>query len=161
MKRSALAATITLAALCPFALADLPNMPPIKEGLWKIHSVDTYSDQPAQDTTVYLCRSHAYDDSVREMMKKFESQCVISGDSTVGNKRSLTMSCTVSGYKTVTKSTVTMSDNFYRSETEATITASGHTSSNKTVQEQTYMGACPAGMSPGDRKRADGTIEKH
>ncbi len=161
MKRSILAATLTIATLCLPALADFPSMPPVKEGLWKIHNVDTYPDQPTQDTTYFLCRSHAYDDSVREKMKTIQSHCVTSGDTTLGNKRSINTTCDISGYHTVSKATLTMSDNFYHSETDSTITISGHTSSDKTVQDQTYMGVCPAGMSPGDRKLADGTIQKH
>ena len=73
----------------------------------------------------------------------------------------MTMTCDIGGYHTVSKATLTMSDNAYRSETEITITVSGHTSTNKTVTDQTYMGACPADMFPGDRKRAGGTIEMH
>lgn len=94
-------------------------------------------------------------------MKVIQSHCVTSGDSTIGNKRSINTTCDISGYHTVSKATLTMSNNFYQSETDSTITVSGHTSSDKTVQDQTYMGACPAGMSPGDRKLADGTIQKH
>lgn len=161
MKRSTLAAVLTTATLCLSALADFPNMPPIKEGLWKIHNVDASSGQPTQDTTYYLCRSHAYDDSVRAKAKAMQSKCVTSGDSTIGNKRSFSMTCDVGGFHTVSKSVLTMSDNAYHSETDSTMTMSGHSSTTKTVQDQTYAGACPAGMSPGDRKLSDGTIQKH
>lgn len=50
MKRSALAATLTVATLCLPSLADFPSMPPVKEGLWKIHNVDIYPDQPTRRT---------------------------------------------------------------------------------------------------------------
>jgi hypothetical protein len=158
MKRSILA--VTAAALCFPALAQLPDMPPVKEGLWKIHTVDTYSNQPAQDETVSLCRSHAYDDSVRAKMKIIQSKCTTSKDTTVGNKRSISTSCDIGGMHTTANSVVTMSDNAYHSETVSTIVVSGKTSTDKSVQDQTYEGACPAGMSPGDRKLADGTIQK-
>jgi hypothetical protein len=160
MKRYPLAALVAI-ALCLAAFADLPIMPPVKEGLWKIHNVDTYSDQPTQDNTYFLCRSHAYDDSVREKMKAMQSKCVTSSDASVGNKRSFTTTCDVAGYHTVTKANITIGDNSFHSETESTMTAGGHTSTNRTVQDQTYVGACPAGMAPGDRKLADGTIQKH
>jgi hypothetical protein len=29
------------------------------------------------------------------------------------------------------------------------------------IQEQTFIGACPANMRPGDRKLADGTVTTH
>jgi hypothetical protein len=161
MKHSALAVAVTVATLSVPAVAQLPNMPPIKEGLWKIHNVDSYSDSPTQDHTYSLCRSHAYDDSVRDKMKAVQAKCVTSSDTTVGNKRSMSVTCDVGGFRTSTKSVVTMSDNFYHSESESTMTSQGHSSTTKTIQEQTYMGACPAGMSPGDRKMADGSIQKH
>jgi hypothetical protein len=161
MKRSTLPASLTSATLSLPALADFPSMPPVKEGLWKIHDVDTYSDQPTQDANYFLCRSHAYDESVREKMKTIQAHCVTSGATTLGNKRSINTTCDIGGYHPVSKAVLTMSDNFYHSETGSTITVSGHISSDKTVQDQTYVGVCPAGMSPGARKLADGTIEKH
>ena len=160
MKFSTVAIALVAVIYCLPASADFPNMPPVKEGLWKIHTVDTYPDQPTQDTTVLLCRSHAYDDSVRTKAKKLESQCTVSSDTTVGNKHSSTVSCKTGAFATVSKSTVTMSDNAYHTETEATMTMAGKTSDTKTVQDQTYMGACPAGMAPGDRKLTDGTIQR-
>lgn len=161
MKRFAFAATLTVATLGLSAFADLPDMPPIKEGLWKIHNVDTYADQPTQDHTYFLCRSHAYDDSVREKMKQMKDKCVTSGNTTIGNTRTFTTTCDIGGYHTVSKATLTGSDNSYHSETESTMTVSGKTSTSKTVMDQTYAGPCPADMSPGDRKLADGTIQKH
>lgn len=161
MKYSALAAAVTIATLSLPASAQLPNMPPVKEGLWRIHNVDSYSDAPAQDTTYSLCRNHAYDDSVRDQMKMLQSKCPTSSDTTVGNKRSISMTCDVSGYRTATRSVITMNNNFFHTETQSTMTSPSHTSNIKTVQDQTYMGACPAGMSPGDRKMADGSIQKH
>jgi 5-hydroxyisourate hydrolase-like protein (transthyretin family) len=161
MKRFAFAAALAATTIGLSAFADLPDMPPIKEGLWKIHTVDTYPGQPTQDTTIFLCRDHAYDNSVREKMKTMKAKCVTSSDTTVGNKRMFTSTCDTGSYRTESKSVLTGSDNAYHTETDSTITVSGKTSTSKTVQDQTYMGPCPAGMSPGDRKLADGTIQKH
>jgi hypothetical protein len=153
--------TILATTTCLSVFVQALDMPPMKEGLWKIHTVDTFSNAPGQDSTYSLCRNHAYDDSVRALAKKVEAHCKSSGESTTGNSHSVTMTCDIAGYHSVTAATYTVSENSSHSETNTTMTVSGQNSVDKSIQDQTYLGACPADMSPGDRKLPDGTIQKH
>lgn len=54
------------------------------------------------------------------------------------------------------------SDTAVRSESHATYTPpiSGMSQST-TILEQKWVGACPAGVEPGDRVTADGTVSHH
>jgi len=158
--RKALFSAACLLLLGLAGAAVLPEMPTLKEGLWKIHSVSTSAGQPPQESTTSLCRNHAYDQYVQGLAQKVMANCTLLSDAKLGGKRTITMSCKVNGTAITTKSVSTSSgDNYYRSETQTTYTPAlyGLTSDSR-VQEQTYAGACPAGMSPGDRKLADGQI---
>jgi hypothetical protein len=142
--------------------ADFPNMPPMKEGFWKIRMVDTSPGEKPTESTYSLCRDHAYDLQVLETAKKFLAACTTNSDSTSGNKRSIVQSCKVGKSIIQTKSVLTVSgDTHYHSESSTTFTPAlyGQTQGSM-VQDQTYVGACPAGMHPGDRQRADGTIQR-
>ena len=166
MKKSTLttATVATLLLLIGSARAvDFPDMPPMKEGLWKIHNITADKGKPPDDTTLTLCRDHVYDNGARAAAKKMLDKCTSISDTKLLGKRTITMSCTIGGSKIVTKSTlVAASDTHYRSESTTTYDPPfyGQTQTSM-VQEQTYMGACPAGMSPGDRMTADGKIQKH
>lgn len=163
MNKPASTLAVFLVLLGTAVAADLPDAPPMKEGLWKIHSTTTSPGQPPQDSTVSLCRDHAYDQSVRAMAQKTMASCTTISDVKLLGKRTMTVSCKISGSTITTKSVMTSTgDNEYRTESESTYSPAlyGQTESNM-VQEQTYAGACPAGMAPGDRKLANGQIQHH
>jgi hypothetical protein len=163
MKKPILTAMTFLFVLGVGRAADFPDMPPIKEGLWKIHSVDTTPGQPPTESNISICRDHAYDQYVRGLTQKTLTTCSTISDVKLGSKRTLTVSCKISGSTITTKSVLTSSgENYYHSESETTYAPPlyGQTRTN-TVNEQTYAGACPAGMAPGDRMLANGQIQRH
>lgn len=161
MKKPVLIAMTLLFVLGVGRGADFPDMPPVKEGLWKIHSVDTTPGQPRTESTISLCRNHAYDQHVRDVAQKTLSTCSTLSDVKLGSKRSFTISCKISGSTITTKSVLTSTgDNYYRSESESTYSPPLYGQSHlNSVNEQTYVGACPAGMAPGDRMLANGEIQ--
>jgi hypothetical protein len=162
MKKPILAATFLL-FLGAAQAADFPNMPPLKEGLWKIRMIDTTPGEKSTDNTYNLCRSQAYDEKARQIANKFLTACSITTDVKSGSTRTFVSTCKIAGSTVVTHSTLTgLSDTHFHTESTTTFTPpiSGQSQSSMT-QEQTYLGACPATMQPGDRQRADGTIQRH
>ncbi|MEO6806633.1 MAG: DUF3617 family protein [Edaphobacter sp.] len=159
MKRQALTAITLLAVIGTARAIDTPVM---KEGLWKLHSISTSAGQKPDESTYFLCRDHAYDLKGKAIADQSMKSCTNISDTTSGNKRYLNMSCKVGASVLFSKGVITSTgDTYYRTETSTTYTPPlyGETQSNM-VTEQTWVSACPVGMSPGDRKFADGTIQK-
>lgn len=159
MKRQALTALTLLAAIGTAYALDMPVM---KEGLWKLHNISTSAGQKPDESTFFLCRDHAYDLKAKALVDQSLKSCTKISDSTSGGKRYLNMTCKVGTSTLTSKAVITSAgDTYYRSETSTTYTPPlyGEAQSSM-VAEQTWVSACPAGMSPGDRKLADGTIHK-
>jgi hypothetical protein len=134
---------------------DIPNM---KEGLWKLHMVTTNAGGQPQDSTYSLCRDHAYDQKAHDLMKK--TGCTINEGSAIGGKRTFSAVCKVGETTISSKSTLTSSgDTSFHTETTTTYTpAMDGMSQSTSTQDQTYIGACPSGMNPGDIIAANGQI---
>jgi hypothetical protein len=162
MKKPALTLTLLLLLTAAHA-ADFPDMPPLKEGLWKIRMVNNTPGQPPSDNTFSLCRDHAFDAHTHQVAQRFLSACTTTSDTKSGNTRTLVQSCKIAGSTVITKSVLTADgDTHYRTESTSTFTPplQGQ-SKDSMIQEQTFIGACPANMRPGDRKLADGTVTTH
>jgi hypothetical protein len=135
------------------------DAPPFKEGFWSIHSVST--EQPSgkkREVTRSICRNHAYDDYVREKAKKIPPTCKIVTDSSSGGTTILETECTVQETTVHGKTTTTFtSDSAVHSETHTTYAPPLAGMSEMTmVMDQTYTGACPEGVDPGDMVTPDG-----
>lgn len=157
---------LTAACLLLFGIAhaaDFPDMPPMKEGLWKIHMVDTAPGQKPTENTYLFCRDHAWDQHTRQIAQKFLASCTTTIDTKSGNTRTAVMSCKIANSTITTKSTLTTTgDTQYHSESSTTFTPPLNGQSQSTmIQDQTFVGACPANMQPGDRQLANGTIQHH
>jgi len=158
MNKRILCSTVLLAAGV-FA-ADPPAM---KEGLWSIHTVST--DQPGDkktEGTQKLCRNHAYDDRVRAMAAQQSAKsCKAPIESSSGGTITTETECTVAGSVLKTKGVVTFNGDSAHSETHTTYTPAMYGMTETTmVMDQKYLGACPAGVEPGDRISADGKVNK-
>jgi hypothetical protein len=150
---------VSMAALAmPVARATDP--PEIKEGLWQIHTQTT--DNPGakkSEGTYSLCRDHAYDKSVQAKVKQMPG-CTAANESFEAGKYSVQSHCVRAGTTIDSKSTTTsQGDTVLRSETHATYSPALFGVSESTmVTEQKYAGSCPAGVQPGDRINADGSV---
>jgi hypothetical protein len=146
--------------LLPIGLTLAANEPSMKEGLWTVHTVSTNNPgNTKSEGTISICRNHAYDESV-EAAAKTKRGCTTVSESFEGGKRSVVMHCTVATTAVDTKAVTTFDgENAAHSEVHATYTPPLAGISEMTmVQDQKYMGACPAGAQPGDRIAPDGTI---
>lgn len=163
MKKPILA-TICLLFLGVAHAVDFPNMPQLKEGLWKIHMIDNTPGSKPTDTTYNLCRDHAWDEHARQLAKTVMVSCATPTDTTSGNSRSIVTSCKIANSTVLSKSTLTSSNGgtFFHTESHTTFTPPLYgESQDNMIQEQTFLGACPAGMQPGDHQLSDGTIQHH
>ena len=156
MKRTLLLPGWVLFLLGACLAADAPTL---KEGFWSIHSVAT--DQPSgkkREVTRSICRSHAYDDYVREKAKKMAPSCKTISENSSGGTTVTETECSVAGTVIHSKASYTVSsETAVHSETHATYAPPMAGMSEMTmVMDQKYTGACPAGIEPGDMVNADG-----
>jgi hypothetical protein len=155
-KRFAIAVAVPMLLSWAIAAANPPEM---LEGLWSIHSqsVDNPGNKKTESTST-LCRSHAYDLHVIELAKA-TTHCTVNED-VQANKYSVTTHCVVAGTVVDSTSTATYTGNTAaHSETRATYNpALGGVSEVTIVQDEKYLGNCPAGGRPGDVTRADGAV---
>jgi len=134
--------------------------PDMKEGLWSVHSQSI--DNPGNKTTsgaYTLCRSHAYDQAIRESAKK-QKGCAITNESFQSGKYSSAAHCLVANTAVDSKTTTTFSnDTSFHTELHSSYTPALYGVGQMTmIMDQKYLGSCPAGVEPGDRINADGTV---
>jgi hypothetical protein len=135
--------------------------PSLKEGLWSIHTAST--NQPGDkktESTRSICRNHAYDDRVRAQAKAQAATCKTHTDNDSGSKYESESECVVRGTTIHTKGITTASgSNATHTESSTTYNPAFYGISATTmIMDQKYVGACPAGIEPGDMMEADGRV---
>ena len=148
------------AALLPIGIAIAANVPDVKEGLWSIHtqSIDNPGNVKSDHTST-ICRNHAYDEHVMSLAKNMKG-CAVGSERVDGNKYILEMHCTVGTTVIASTGTTTFDgDTSTHSESHATYTpAMAGISEMTMIQDQKYVGSCPAGVQPGDMTSEDGRV---
>jgi hypothetical protein len=134
--------------------------PQLQEGLWQIQVQST--ENPGGKKTEYafrLCRDHAFDKETDDQVKNNKS-CTTKLQSLGGGKFSAASRCTVSDIVIVSQGlSVYQGTGSVHSESAATYTPPLYGKSDeKMIEDQRYLGTCPAGMKAGDRMMADGSI---
>jgi hypothetical protein len=159
-----LAALAWVASTSGAALAADP--PQLKEGLWSIHSRDV--DMPGHKQTEFtstLCRSHDSDRQTQQSATGIENDngmqnCTTTQEHLQGDEYTIEARCMLRG--SMVKSTSTTHFLGNATHTEAHITYSpalnGVTESTL-VQDQKYLGRCPAGAKSGDLLLPNGTMQ--
>ena len=151
---------LAAAMLLPIWIVMAVDVPDVKEGLWSIkrHTIDNPGNKTS-DSSSTLCRNHAYDQHVIAESKKVKG-CTTLSESFQGNKYSLEMSCVAAGTTILSKGVTTFDgDTAAHSESHASYTpAMAGISETTMIIDQKYLGACPAGIQPGDMTTADGKV---
>jgi hypothetical protein len=151
---------ITAIALLTFiGTACAVDGPPLKEGFWAVHLVTTNNPGNQVINAQYsICRNHAFDHHLDNAVKN--PQCAITTDSFQGNKHVTSSSCHISTTTISTKSVGTyVSDTSVHTESTSTYTPAFMGQTRETmVVDWKYVGACPAGIQPGDRVASDGSV---
>jgi hypothetical protein len=125
----------------------------MKEGLWRIRAQTIGNPgNKKSEGTVTLCRDHAFDSNAEARAREIKG-CNPMTENFANGKYSSEMNCKVGNITIASKEVATFSaDTSVHSETHVTYTpALAGTTDETMIQDQTYLGACPAGMRPGDR----------
>jgi Protein of unknown function (DUF3617) len=135
------------------------SMPKVKAGMWENTVMSDAADTGAngkgkgEPTKSTMC----IDDTVMEQMMKMgqgmaQAMCSKNTSQISGNKMTGSVECKMGG-STINSTTVTTfsGDTSYRTESKSVYTPPLYgMKENVTVTEAKYMGACKAGMKPGD-----------
>ncbi len=153
-----------LVAIVSFLIVALyaADPPVVKEGLWSIHttSIDNPGNKKSEGTRS-ICRSHEYDVRIRQQAENRQKQiCKSFSETSAGNTFTAESECNVQGSVVKGKTVTTFSGNTsIHAETHATyIPPVFGTGESTIILDQKYVGACPAGMEPGDFMDASGKI---
>jgi hypothetical protein len=165
MKRRTLytATAFLLAATIAFA----GGPPVLKAGLWLLNrqTIDNPGNKKDVWPPIKICRDHAYDQYVLELVKKVPG-CTTVSETTHGNTYQTDMKCVIGTTTLETKSTTTVQGDTASHGESHTLYTPAMDGKTETIMisDAKYLGSCPAGMQPGDRINANGTIahgEKH
>jgi hypothetical protein len=156
-KTTSVAITVVLLASGTVTAVDPPAM---KEGLWSIRNQSINSPGGKKsDFTSTVCRSHDYDQHTLQEAKSVKA-CRTISETLQGSEYSIHMHCVAAGTEIDTQSTVTFKgDTAAHSESHAAYNPalSGITETTL-IQDQKFVGSCPAGVQPGDITQPDGTV---
>ncbi len=149
---SAVAATVSVARAA--------GPPRLLEGLWEISVHST--ENPGGKETEYsfrLCRDHAFDKQTDELVKN-NKNCATNCRAWDADRFSGGVPLHRVRHRHRVERAVRLSeDTAVHSESAATYTPPLYGKTDETmVQDQRYLGNCPAGMKPGDRILADGSL---
>jgi hypothetical protein len=134
---------------CIAAVAHAGDYPNIKEGLWSTTTTMGDAKRPPQSGT--MCNSTAVMQSVIDAHKKGDQPCKITNMSHTGSVYTEQTECTFGAQVRKSTSVTTFTgDTSVHTEIHQADGAATVTSDSK------YVGACPAGMVPGDYVGADG-----
>jgi hypothetical protein len=155
MKAALISATILLTAAGVYAVEE----PGMKEGLWSVHTqVIQHPSEQKTESAVTLCRSPAYDKQVREATKP-RSKCQLV-DKSSGTTAKFETECKIGGSNVKAAEVIQITgDTISHTVTDTTITPPVNgLNGMTTVADMKYVGACPAGMKPGDMMMPGGTF---
>ena len=152
-------ASAAAALWLPIGVVHANNPPDVKEGLWSIRTQTIENPgNKKTDRTSTICRNHAYDQYVLARAKNIKG-CTLT-EASQGSKHSVQTHCVIEGTVVDSKGTTTFQgDTSTHSESHATYSpALAGVSEITTIQDQKYVGGCPAGAQPGDITSADGKV---
>jgi hypothetical protein len=149
---------IVIAASVGLAVADEFKPPPMKDGLWEAHSVQTQAGKNVADISIKMCQSKELTQSTQslgeELRKKNQCTSVISqhsGNTTVEETRCAKGPNAGSVMKSVYSNVGDTASHIEMHEQKGS-------AENVTVMDMKYLGSCPAGMKPGDVIMPDGKV---
>ena len=147
-----------LSASISLAGADELKPPPTREGFWETHSTHTQEGKPVADPAVKMCQSNdttkAMQATGEELRKKNECTSHVSRPSP--NTYVEESSCAKGPNAGSVTKVVYTNQGDTASHTELHMNAGK--AETVVIIDAKYLGACPAGMKPGDLMMEDGKI---
>lgn len=143
--------SVVAALAIPIGSAYAVDYPSTKEGLWLVRTetIDNPGGKKVDDT-MKVCHDHASEKAGESAMKNMKG-CTISTETLRGNVYSLVLRCSIGGTMMESKGITTFrSDTAVHSDSHVTyVPAMGGITDQTSINDQTYLGNCPAGMKPG------------
>jgi hypothetical protein len=140
------------------------DAPVIKDGLWSIHTVNTITSAgnavpKTTEVTLSRCQDKGTPLQIPGNPPK-KAECKVISKGSNGNTRFFDMQCTQKGLTTRVKETVTMKgENESHTITDSTFDPPMKgVSGMKLEADWKYLGACPAGVKPGDVVGPNGKV---
>jgi hypothetical protein len=148
-----------LALLLLAGSAGAVEYPEIAEGLWQRHwTTQTNPGNKKEEFTQSFCHSHAKDKEAQALARNIKG-CTYVSETLVGGKYAAEIQCKIGPTNLNSKATAIFKDSAVHSESVTTYDpALAGVSTESDVIDEKFVGACPAGMKPGDRMQPDGTI---
>ena len=151
---------VMLALSAALGVAMAADEPALKEGLWSVHTqtASNPGNKRAEGNYV-ICRNHAFDESVR-LRAKAQKSCAVATKNVGPGTFSNTSHCSVAG-TTIDSTGITTytGDTATHSESSGVYTPPMSGIANiSLIMDQKYIGSCPAGLKPGDRKDPNGSV---
>lgn len=147
-----------LSASISLAAADELKPPPTREGFWETHSTHTQQGKPVADPSVKMCQSN---DTTKAMQAKGEelrkkNECTSHVSRPSPNTYVEESSCAKGPNAGSVTKVVYTNQGDTASHTELHMNAGN--AETVVIIDAKYLGACPAGMKPGDLMMEDGKI---
>jgi hypothetical protein len=140
-------------------MAMAADPPLMKEGYWSIHTstIENPGNKKTESKQT-ICRSHAYEEYLRNQAKNRKG-CKILLDSYTSTMYTQEVDCVVGATTIHGKSVTTwQGDSATHTETRSTNSPALYgVSETLMTMDQKFLGACPAGVQPGDLVHPDGS----
>jgi hypothetical protein len=138
--------------------ADEFKPPPMKDGLWETHSVQTVAGKSSNDMTIKMCQTKELvqsNQTFTEQLRK-TNQCT----STIVQQSGNTVVEETRCAKGPNAGEVARVIYSHQGDTASHIEMHSHQGSaeNVTIMDMKYLGSCPAGMKPGAVIMPDGKV---
>jgi Protein of unknown function (DUF3617) len=147
-----------LAASVGTAAADEYQPPPMKDGLWQTHSVQTVAGKSSNDMTIKMCQTKELTQSSQALSAQLRktNQCTSTIVQQSGNTVVEESRCA----KGPNAGAVTRFVYSHVGDTASHIEMRSQKggADGVTVMDMKYLGSCPAGMKPGDVIMPDGKV---
>jgi hypothetical protein len=164
--KNRLTISATTAWLLTISAANAVTQPALKEGLWSIHTKviatspnENPSNKKSQNNTEKhqkLCRTHPFDEYSRAQLGE---GCTTISETFEGGKYSRVMHCVLPGVVADTTETTSYDSNTsIHGEARSSLRSPLGNAETTLIQNQTYLGKCPAGLLPGDMVEEDGSV---
>ena len=148
----------TLCASIAMAGEDDIKPPPTREGLWETHSKQTEQGKTVSDRSVRMCQSKQITQAMQargERMRK-QNECTTHLSKPSANTYIEESRCAKGPSAGTATKVIYTNEGDTASHTEMHLDAGG--SQTLVIIDAKYLGACPAGMKPGDLMMEDGKI---
>jgi Protein of unknown function (DUF3617) len=147
-----------LAASVGTAVADDYTPPPMRDGLWETHSVQTVAGKSANNMTIKMCQTKELTQSSQALSAQLRktNQCTSTIIQQSGNTVVEESRCA----KGPNAGSVNRFVYSHVGDTASHIEMHSHQGGDDsvTVMDMKYLGSCPAGMKPGDMIMPDGKV---